>query len=438
MNIRAQTARKAIIVTIILLLNVSICTDAPASGLESNGIGARGRAMGNAMVAAADDWTSVFYNPAGLVWLDKDQTGFVYEFFTGGLESTVSLQNLSFAALPDPSRGDFIDPIGDEPGSFDKKKIDAAVHYIEYGCAWSGERIGYGLAIYGSGSGTAWKDRIVTSTGDPVRARMGFTNGSANIPMAVAIKISEKLSLGSTFTVRYGLLEVDISKERTGGIPYSQETIQDTQAFGLSADMGALWRVSERINLGAVARLPYRINKTGTMRIVDSLAGLSLNSGTTVKEDYPLRLAAGLAWKPSASDLFGLTLTWMNWKEYEQHTSYDDPVPGILEDSSGNPAHWENTVTAGIGYERKINDKWMGRLGLLYDQAPEPEEYRTLIGGLVVDSWKLSAGAGLQLSGALLNMGYSYTYGPKVDGYVSGASYSSRLHEVYAGVDWEL
>ena len=131
MNIRAQAARRAIIVTIILLLSVGICTDAPASGLESNGIGARGRAMGNAMVAAADDWTAAFYNPAGLVWINSDQAGIVYEYFTGGLESTASLQNLPLAAFPDPSRGDFIDPIGDEPPTFTKKEINAAVHYAE-------------------------------------------------------------------------------------------------------------------------------------------------------------------------------------------------------------------------------------------------------------------------------------------------------------------
>jgi long-subunit fatty acid transport protein len=113
-------------------------------------------------------------------------------------------------------------------------------------------------------------------------------------------------------------------------------------------------------------------------------------------------------------------------------------VPFVLEDSSGNPARWENTITAGIGYERKMNEKWTGRLGLLYDQAPEPEEYRTLIGGLVVDSWKLSAGTGIRLGEARLDLGYSYTYGPPVDGYIPGTEYSSRLHEFYVGVDWGM
>jgi long-chain fatty acid transport protein len=438
MIIPVQSTFKVALMTILCSLITGSMTVLSASGLESNGIGARGRAMGNAMVAAGDDWTAAFYNPAGLVWMDSNQSGFVYEYFTGGLESSASLRNMPLAAFPDPSRGDFIDPIGDEPATFNKKKIDAAVHYAEYGCAWDKGRTGYGLAIYGSGSGTAWEDLIVTGSGDPIKARIGFTNGSANIPLAAGVQVTERISLGGTLTLRYGLLEVDISKERTGSVPYSQKTFQDTEALALSVDVGALWRVSDRLNLGIVLRLPYRINKKGTTRLEDTLAGLSLRSDTTVREDYPLRMAAGAAWRPSARDLLGFSLTWMNWESYEQNISYDDPVPGILVNSSGNPAHWENTITIGMGYERRINERWSGRMGLLYDQAPEPEEYRTLIGGLVVDSWKLSAGAGLELGSARLNMGYSYTYGPEVDGYIDGASYGSRLHEVYAGLDWKL
>jgi long-chain fatty acid transport protein len=409
-----------------------------ASGLESNGIGARGRTMGNAMVAVADDWTAVFYNPAGLARLEEDQSGFVYELFSGGLRSTSSLRNLSLLSSPDPARGDFIDPIGDEPGTFGKKDIDAVVHYAEYGCAMQKGRAVFGLAIYGSGSGADWQDRITSSGGDSIRARVGFTNGSANIPLALGYRLTDTLSIGGSLTARYGLLKVDISKLRSGSVPYTQKSIQETEGFGLSTDLGIHWQASGELGIGFAARLPFRLSKSGTTRVVDTLGGLAISSGTSVKEDYPLRLAAGAAWRPTSSDLLGITVTWMNWEEYERHTSYDDPVPFVLEDSSGNPGRWENTITAGIGYERKMNEKWTGRLGLLYDQAPEPEEYRTLIGGLVVDSWKLSAGTGIRLGEARLDLGYSYTYGPPVDGYIPGTEYSSRLHEFYVGVDWGM
>ena len=94
MTTRIQLIARAVLAAAALTFITGAKSDLPASGLETNGIGARGRAMGNAMTAAADDWTAAFYNPAGLAWMDTDQAGIVYEYFTGGLESTASLQNL--------------------------------------------------------------------------------------------------------------------------------------------------------------------------------------------------------------------------------------------------------------------------------------------------------------------------------------------------------
>ena len=108
-----------------LLLAFSI--QALGSGLEPTGIGARGRTMGGSLVAAADDWTAVFYNPAGLVRLSARSLGVSYEYLTGIAESSHSLRNLTPLEGPDPSRGDFIDPIGDEPKSFDKNIKQIAV-----------------------------------------------------------------------------------------------------------------------------------------------------------------------------------------------------------------------------------------------------------------------------------------------------------------------
>ena len=61
---------------------------AGASGLETSGIGARGRSMGYALAALADDWSALYYNPAGLARLETGQRACVYEFFTGGTSST--------------------------------------------------------------------------------------------------------------------------------------------------------------------------------------------------------------------------------------------------------------------------------------------------------------------------------------------------------------
>ena len=88
------------------------------SGLETNGVGARGRSMGFAMVGMADDWSVIHYNPAGAAMVDGRVFGGEYEFFTGGMSSTASLRNLP-PGSGDGFRSDFTDPtFGLEPSTF--------------------------------------------------------------------------------------------------------------------------------------------------------------------------------------------------------------------------------------------------------------------------------------------------------------------------------
>ena len=61
-----------ILLTIIVLWGGSA---ALGSGLESSGIGARSRGMGFAMVGMADDWSVIYYNPAGAAMIDGSVFG---------------------------------------------------------------------------------------------------------------------------------------------------------------------------------------------------------------------------------------------------------------------------------------------------------------------------------------------------------------------------
>ena len=59
--------RPSLLLSFISLLLIAIAPPhVVASGLETSGIGARGRSMGYSLAAVADDWSSLYYNPAGL------------------------------------------------------------------------------------------------------------------------------------------------------------------------------------------------------------------------------------------------------------------------------------------------------------------------------------------------------------------------------------
>ncbi len=429
-----KSIRSFISTVIIVVWSISA---AFGSGLETNGVGARGRSMGFAMVGMADDWSVIHYNPAGAAMIDGSVFGGEYEFFTGGMSSTASLRNLPPGA-GNGFRSDFTDPTGGfEPAAFNEKNLSSDIHYCAMGFASGGDRFGWGIGLYGSGSGTAWEDSIQAGP-DVIDAEISFTNGSANMPVILAWRATPELSLGLTFGFHWGLLTTRNTKNRSGtAFPYVMDSEQDTQGVALGIDAGLLWRPKKDLSLGAVIKLPYTFRKEGHTEINQSLLPpypLKVKTDTTVDMEYPLRIALGLSWDVTDRDLLGFGLTWLNWSEYEMSIDYEDEVTNVLEDWSGNPSGWEDSIRLHVGYERALTEKWDLRCGMVYDQAPEPEEYRTLTGGQVVDVWLFTLGAGVDLGEMNLDFGYIHTYGPEVDGYIPGAKYSMQLHEFFIGM----
>jgi long-chain fatty acid transport protein len=417
-----------------LLLTGALLVVVPAagSGLESAGIGARGRAMGYAMVAVADDWTAIHYNPAGLVQISGAQFGFEYGVLSGRVHSTASLRNLSVGA--NPLRGDLVDPIGDEPSSFGEDTVAASVDGGALGYVIGKGKLAFGVGLYASGSGSSWEDAIDTVSGDTVKAEIAFTNVSLNIPLVLAYQATDDLALGFRVGVLYGLLNVDNNKSRAGGIPYVMSAAQETEGVGISVDLAALWKATDKFAFGAAVKFPYGFKKTGQTRTDLSLVPLADSIDTTVETSYPSRLALGCSFRPDDSNLLAFSMTWHDWSEYDQDTEYAPQIPGLLENSSGNLSNWHDALVFNLGYERTLNRRWRVRCGLCYDEAPEPEEARTLVGGQVVDAWKFAIGTALERERTTLDLGYMYTYGPKVGGYIPGAQYGATVHEFSVGV----
>jgi long-subunit fatty acid transport protein len=213
------------------------------------------------------------------------------------------------------------------------------------------------------------------------------------------------------------------------------DSTQDTQGTAFGIDFGVLWKVRDDVSLGAVLKFPYTFRKSGETGTEQSLSALTHKTHTIVKMKYPFRIALGGAWDITDRDLLAFGLTWLNWSRYRMLIDYNDEVTDVLEDYNGNPSEWENTIRLHMGYERMLNEKWAVRCGFTYDQAPEPDEYRTLIGGQVVDAWLLTAGGGVDLGDVSINFGYIYTYGPKAEGYIPDAEYSMILHELFIGME---
>ena len=73
-----STSRQRWRIFVFLALTV-ICTvlrPAEGAGYEWGGLGSRAQSMGGAFIGLADDWTAIYWNPAGLTQLTGAGAGF--------------------------------------------------------------------------------------------------------------------------------------------------------------------------------------------------------------------------------------------------------------------------------------------------------------------------------------------------------------------------
>src|SRR5258708_8986939 len=98
---------------------------AGAGGFESGGLGARATGMGGAFVGVADDWTAIYWNPAGLARLKGKEVGASLEYVRVLAHDSQGLVN---APIPFTQanfvRGDVFSQFGGEPAQFNGQDSD--------------------------------------------------------------------------------------------------------------------------------------------------------------------------------------------------------------------------------------------------------------------------------------------------------------------------
>lgn len=173
----------------------SSASNAGTSGAQflKLGAGARAGAMADAFTAVADDAFAAYYNPAGLVRLERAQLGGAHS----ALFQDVSYQSLSFAY-----------PFG---RAENRERIEAA-----------GNRHALGFAIYYLGIGD-----IERRTGDSTLPAGTFNSADAAYALSYAYAASDRLSLGATGK-------------------YISQTLDTYSGNAFAADLGALYRLNPR------------------------------------------------------------------------------------------------------------------------------------------------------------------------------------------------
>lgn len=395
-----------------LALVLALASGLLANGLNLNGFGARAAAMGGAFVGLADDYTAVFWNPAGLAQLKKP---------TFGLTGTFLVPTSKYALGPYAQKTE------------NKVYPAGLLGYFQP----IGDRLVVGLGAYtASGLGADWANTGIEAAFISPLPPAAFTPaitpyqwksfiGSVTIAPTLAVRVTDQIFLGATFNANFAFFKTDQWGEYQvipGAPPvlfnFGQATL-DVKGWGFGATLGLLVKPVEQFSFGVTYRLQSKQKLSGTMMIENiPLLNPALSDTSNAKLDAisPMWLAGGVAFKPVKDLTVTFDLNWTNWKKLDTLiVAFSDPG-------------WIAAPPNGLGLTENVLDlRWVDKLqirggieytfgqfavrgGYLYDPAPAPDATMNIL----VPSFTyndFTAGVGYNAGGFRVDVGFEYLKG---------------------------
>jgi len=369
--------KKRFLVGLAVLLSVT--SGLLANGLNLNGFGARATAMGGAFVGLADDFTAVFFNPAGLAQMTKSSFGLSADLLMPKSKYGVGPTTIETSSKKYPAGLlGYFRPVG--------KNIVVGIGAYTLsglGAAWDNASPGIEPVLL---AGSGLSPSFLTPQGIDAYNWESFI-GSVTIAPTIAIKLSDMFYLGGSFNINYGFFKMD----RWAGVypldlnPTSppnpdtyfnpgQQTL-DVKGWGFGATLGFLVKPANWISFGGTYRFESKMKMSGTMEM-ENMGVLMLETSSGAKMDVasPMWLAGGVALKPVENLTLTFDAHYTNWAKLTTIVvDFDDPYWTAGLGHGGLQLDWCNKTQLRTGLEYDFG-KIVVRGGYYYDPAPAPDE----------------------------------------------------------------
>ncbi|MGD2295034.1 MAG: outer membrane protein transport protein [Candidatus Aminicenantes bacterium] len=382
-----------------------------SNGLNLNGLGARAVAMGGAFVGLADDFSAIFWNPAGLAQLKGTTFGLcgdailpkgTYELSLLGIDAQTQSTMYPAGVL-----GFFV-PIG--------------------------ENVVAGVGVYTpSGLGAKWDGAdmaLLAGTPDTPNADIIWESfiGVVSASPSLAVNIQDMFYLGASLNINYGMFNI----KRTAGyatvnVPVSTpigiiyvpifidlgQYEESSTGWGFGATIGALIKPIEQLSFGISYRTPSKVKFSGDASI-ENFPTLGIPQETTFDREVtsPMWLGIGVAIHPFENFTITADAQYTNWKKLDVvHTTFDDTNWAfLLADESDMELHWADKWQFRFGLEYWISEAFALRSGYYYDPAPSPDATMNILVPNY-DFNSVSFGFGYLLNGLQIDLTAEYLMG---------------------------
>lgn len=386
-------------------------------GFELTGVGTRGLSMGSAFRALANDWSALYWNPAGMSYVESDIIGFhnaiikPWSYFkpnTGilGYDGPYSLVTKVWAK---PQT--FTIPSGGFVKNFTylkNTKIGLAV-FVPYGLGTSWKLFHVPIGYYNPSDTVRfyppqfpeynWESDVRTAS-FLVGLSRKFTKFSVGFGVGPTFErfTIRKIKFFDPATIDAYAIDLPIQYRL-----FPIDTKLEVKGWALSASIGAIYEFSKKLRAGISGRFysPVTLSGDANLRLyfpyndaiasrADSLApfflgGVASGYGTAkVKVTLPFNIGAGFAYDVTDKLMITGDVSYTHWASFSELIAKftnlkikmgDVTLSEIKEDTLKEC--WESTVKLAFGMRYRINEKLIVRSGTYYDGTPIPDSTLT-------------------------------------------------------------
>lgn len=377
--------------SIVILAVVTTCVY--PNGLSLNSIGPKGFGMGGAFVGLANDYTAIYWNPAGLTQIQRNYIGaFVtdivpmatFKYVAAGIDAKTKANHYLAPNLMGSFRLNFSEKLTVGLGVF----VPAGI-----GAEWDGTE----LANLSAGDPVEWMSKI----------------GVINISPAVAYQVTDQLSLGVALNIFYGMFDLKNPVVANGnGYQYSEES----DGFGYGATIGALYKATDNFSIGASFKTKTDVKMSGSAKNPVMAAVLAPTESNFDRDvSWPMWIAGGVAFRPIEALVITADVQFSRWSESADEfvTEYENATwMAVTTPNNDNKfiLHWKDAtqIRFGIGYS--VNKNLDVRAGYYIDPAPAPSEtYNILFPSISYNT--ITLGAGYSISNFMFDIAGEYLIG---------------------------
>jgi len=382
--------------------------------------------------AIADDATTIFYNPAGLIALQSSEIAVVLS----GVDIGSEFHNVaSQSALGQTVGGDGGDAGGWNvvPAAYgampvsDRLVLGVGVNApfglkLEYDGGWAGrfQALNSEIQVYGVAPALAYRVNDVVTLGAAVgyqRVDAELTN-DVNYSAVIAEGVRQLVLSGQLPQAAVpGVLAANAGLQATTRLEGDDSTWTYTIGvlfeFPSKTKLGVSYRSSADYTVEGSVRFarPVTTEPVGAAIIAAAAAGPLADGPASVKLELPEIATASLSQAIGEHGTLMADLAWTGWSSVQELRVVRES-DAVL---STTPERWKDTWRYALGAAWEYSDAWTLRAGVAFDETPVPDETRTPRLPDAERTW-LAIGAHWQGAGALtLDVGYAHLFSDDVN-----------------------